>query len=332
MIYHDIYEKSPAFDLKPGIFYDGFRGFSIKVDKKDKDTLGNVLIYEQTNTVQDNTIVSESGKMTVSDDKKFLEFRLRNGNRYEEKGNYNSQKNEFIDLGFKEYNKLFDLSQLNLQKTSDSLFMNNIRMMTMRQLSVDMDSLKKVPDSAFKKNSRQLTTYIKYSKFKDSLPTKKEASVAKENIPVKKIASFDALIPDSLKPVVYSQALNDVLMTRNLLQMTSSDYKAQTNDYTQHLIEWHKKLSLSIACIVLFFIGAPIGSIIRKGGLGMPLVMALLFFMIFYLLNIFGEKFTKDHVLIPIVGMWLPVIILSPVGFFLTYKAMHDSQLFNKEY
>src|SRR6185312_9014181 len=126
------------------------------------------------------------------------------------------------------------------------------------------------------------------------------------------IASFDALIPDSLKPVVYSQALNDVLMTRNLLQMTSSDYKAQTNDYTQHLIEWHKKLSLSIACIVLFFIGAPIGSIIRKGGLGMPLVMALLFFMIFYLLNIFGEKFTKDHVLIPIVGMWLPVIILSP--------------------
>ena len=83
---------------------------------------------------------------------------------------------------------------------------------------------------------------------------------------------------------------------------------------------------------MLFFIGAPLGSIIRKGGLGMPLVMALLFFMIFYLLNIFGEKFTKDHVLIPIVGMWLPVIILSPVGFFLTYKAMHDSQLFNKEY
>jgi lipopolysaccharide export system permease protein len=75
-----------------------------------------------------------------------------------------------------------------------------------------------------------------------------------------------------------------------------------------------------------------LGSIIRKGGLGMPLVMALLFFMIFYLLNIFGEKFTKDHVLIPIIGMWLPVIVLSPVGFFLTYKAMHDSQLFNREY
>jgi lipopolysaccharide export system permease protein len=84
--------------------------------------------------------------------------------------------------------------------------------------------------------------------------------------------------------------------------------------------------------MVLFFIGAPLGSIIRKGGLGMPLVVALIFFMIFYLLNIFGEKFTKDHVLNPVVGMWLPVIVLAPVGFFLTYKAMHDSQLFNKEF
>lgn len=331
VIYHDIYEKSPAFDLKPGVFYDGFKGFSIKVDKKNKDSLSGVLIYEQTNTVQDNTIISESGKMTISTDKKFLEFRLTNGNRYEEKGNFNSQKNEFYELGFKEYNKLFDLSQLNLQKTSDSLFMNNIRMKTMRQLSVDLDSLKKVPDSAFKRNLKQLANYVKYSRFKDSLPTKKEFA-KNESIPIKNISSFDSMIPDTLKPAVYSQALNDALSTRNLLEMTSSEYKNESNDYTQHQIEWHKKLSLSIACLVLFFIGAPIGSIIRKGGLGLPLVMALVFFMVFYLLNIFGEKFTKDHVLIPIVGMWLPVIVLSPVGFFLTYKAMHDSQLFNKEY
>ncbi len=331
-IYHDIYEKSPAFDLKPGVFYDGFRGYSIKVDKKNKDTLGGVLIYEQTNTIQDNTIIAESGKMSMSDDKKFLEFRLENGNRYEEKGNYNTEKNEFTDLRFKEYNKLFDLSQLNLKKTSDSLFMNNIRMKTMRQLNVDLDSLKKVPDSLFRKNRKDLTVYIKYSQFKDSLQSKKQKTASKENIPAKKIASFDALIPDSLKTTVYSRTLNDVSNVRNLLQMASSEYKTQTTDYTQHQIEWHKKLSLSVACLVLFFIGAPLGSIIRKGGLGMPLVMALLFFMIFYLLNIFGEKFTKDHVLIPIVGMWLPVIVLSPVGFFLTYKAMHDSQLFNKEY
>ena len=334
VIYHDIYEKSPAFDLKDGVFYDGFRGFSILVDKKDKDrsTLHNVLIYEQSGGVQDNTIIAQKGKMTMSNDKKFLEFRLQNGNRYEEKGNYNAEKNEFINLKFAEYNKLFDLSQLNLQKTSDSLFMNNIRMKNMRQLNVDLDSLKKVPDSLFKKNRNQLAAYIKYSTFKDSIPTKKEAVVIKENMDLKKAKTFDAFIPDSLKTIVHDQAINDVSNARNYTEMASSDYKSQSDDYTQHQIEWHKKLSLSFACLVLFFIGAPLGSIIRKGGLGMPLVMALLFFMVFYLLNIFGEKFTKDHVLIPIVGMWLPVIVLSPIGFFLTYKAMHDSQLFNKEY
>lgn len=334
VIYHDIYEKSPAFDLKDGIFYNGFSGFSILVNKKDKDksTLHDVLIYEQSNGIQDNTIISESGKMTMSDDKKFLEFHLQNGNRYEEKGGFNPQKNEFINLGFKEYNKLFDLSQLNLKKTSDSLFMNNIRMKTMRQLNVDLDSLKKVPDSLFKQNRKGLTMYIKYSRFKDSTVVEPGMEKTVEKIVAKKITSFDALIPDSLQTSINNQTLSEIANTRNFLEIASSDYKSQRNDTTQHQIEWHKKLSLSIACLVLFFIGAPLGSIIRKGGLGMPLVVALLFFMIFYLLNIFGEKFTKDHVLVPIIGMWLPVIVLSPVGFFLTYKAMHDSQLFNKEY
>ena len=334
VIYHDIYEKSPAFDLKDGVFYNGFRGYSIKVEKKDKDsnTLHKVLIYEQTNGVQDNTTISESGKMSMSNDKKFLQFQLENGNRYQENGNFNYKNNEFIDLRFKEYNKLFDLSQLNLQQTSDSLFMNNIRMKTMRQLNADLDSLKRAPDSLYKRNKSELASYIKYSKFKDSTVSKKEISEVKNKLTVKKSNTFDSLIPDSLASSVFDQTLSQVSNARNLLQVIVADDKAQKDDITQHQIEWHKKLSVSIACLVLFFIGAPLGSIIRKGGLGLPLVMALLFFMVFYLLNIFGEKFTKDHVLVPIIGMWLPVIVLSPVGIFLTYKAMHDSQLFNKEY
>lgn len=334
VIYHDIYEKSPAFDLKDGVFYNGFRGFSIKVDKKEKDrsTLHKVLIYQQTNSVQDYTTISESGKMSMSKDKKFLQFQLENGNRYQENGDFNYKQNEFIDLGFKEYNMLFDLSQLNLQKTSDSLFMNNIRMKTMRQLNVDLDSLKHVPDSFYKRNHKELASYVRYSKFKDSTVSKKEDSLIEKKIPQKNALTFNALIPDTLKSEVFDETLNYVNNTRNLLEASVADYKAQKSDVTMHMIEWHKKLSMSIACLVLFFIGAPLGSIIRKGGLGLPLVMALLFFMIFYLLNIFGEKFTKDNVLVPIVGMWLPVIVLSPVGFFLTYKAMHDSRLFNKEY
>ncbi len=341
VIYNDIYRKSPAFDLKDGVFYNGFRGFSIKVGKKedDKSTLRSVLIYEQSYGVQDNSIISESGKMTVSNDKKFLEFRLQNGHRYEEKGDFNSAQNEFVVLGFKEYNKLFDLTQLNIQKTSDSLFMNNMRMKTLRQLDKDIDSLKKIPDSLVKRSKSDLKIYIKYASYKDSSLLKKKspaagklASVVDKKIENKKVKSFDELIPDSIQIMIRDQAMNAVSSVRNNLEITGGDYNNRLSEINSTKIEWHKKLSLSFACLVLFFIGAPLGSIIRKGGLGLPLVAALIFFMIFYLLNIFGEKFTKDYILDPVTGMWLPVIVLSPVGFFLTYKAMHDSQLFNKEY
>lgn len=334
VIYNDIYRKSPAFDLKDGVFYNGFRGFSIKVGKKEKDksTLHNVLIYEQSNGIQDNTIISENGKMTVSADKKFLEFRLQNGHRYSEKGDFNNPKNEFVQMGFKEYNKLFDLTQLNIQKTSDSLFMNNMRMKTLRLLDKDIDSLKKIPDSIIKRNRSDLKAYIYYTKYKDTARTKKQVEIADKKITNKKVKSFNELIPDSLKKIVRDQAAATVASIRSLVETNATVYDNEIDDIIQHKIEWHKKLSLSVACMVLFFIGAPLGSIIRKGGLGLPLVVALLFFMVFYLLNIFGEKFTKDHLLDPIIGMWLPVIVLTPVGFFLTYKATHDSQLFNKEF
>ena len=97
-------------------------------------------------------------------------------------------------------------------------------------------------------------------------------------------------------------------------------------------IEWHKKITLSIACLVLFLIGAPLGSIIRKGGIGSSLVFAVIFFMFFYFFNTTGEKYAREGVLSPITGVWLATILLTPVGIFLTYKAMHDSQLFNKEF
>jgi len=334
VIYNDIYRKSPAFDLKDGVFYSGFRGFSIKVGKKetDKITLHNVLIYEQSNGLQDNTIISESGKMNVSADKKFLEFRLRNGNRYSEKGDFNSIKNEYVKMSFKEYNKLFDLTQLNIQKSSDSLFMNNMRMKTLRLLDKDIDSLKKLPDSLVKRTRSDLKVYLPYIKYRDTLRTKKQMDLAAAKIKVAKPVTFDDVIPDSLRTYVYGQAINTVSNIHNILEVNAGLFDNEVDDVIQHRIEWHKKLSLSVACLVLFLIGAPLGSIIRKGGVGLPLVVALVFFMIFYLLNIFGEKFTKDHLVDPIVGMWLPVFVLTPIGFFLTYKAMHDSQLFNKEF
>jgi len=335
VIYNDIYRKSPAFDLKDGVFYNGFKGFSIKVGHKERDhsTLHHVLIYEQNNGIQDNTIIAENGKMNISADKKFLEFHLQDGHRYSEKGQLNIINNEFVQLGFKEYTKLFDMTQLNLQKTSDSLFMNNMRMKTLRQLDRDLDSLRKVPDTLIKRNRNDLRAYLQYMRFRDSTSTPAQLAAAQRKIIAgRKIRKFDDLIPDSLAASIRGQAASAISGMHSVLEINSGQIETNYDDITQHKIEWHKKLSLSIACIVLFFIGAPLGSIIRKGGLGLPLVVALVFFLVFYLLTIFGEKFTKDHVTDPVVGMWLCVIVLTPVGFFLTYKAMHDSQLFNKEF
>lgn len=325
VIYNDIYRKSPAFDLKDGVFYNGFRGFSIKVAKKEKDktTLKGILIYEQSFGPQDNTVTSEKGTMKMSPDKKFLEFKLQNGYRYEEKGDISGVNNEFIRLSFKEYNKLFDLSQLDIQFTPDSLYKNNFKMQTLRQLDVVLDSVNRTKDSIDKRSRKDLAYYLNYSKYKDSA---KNVSAGK-----KTVKKFDALVPDSLKVIVTQSAINNIGNTRNLLQVIHTDVENTAGNIRAILVEWHRKFSLSVACLVLLFIGAPLGSIIRRGGLGLPILVALIFFTIFHLLSTFGEKLVRQQALTPMTGMWLPIMVLFPIGVFLTWKATRDSQLFNKE-
>jgi lipopolysaccharide export system permease protein len=135
-----------------------------------------------------------------------------------------------------------------------------------------------------------------------------------------------------MKYRVKQSALNKVSELKNIVQQKKLDDETRERDLRYHKMEWHRKFSISLACLVLFFIGAPLGAIIRKGGLGMPLVVAIVFFLIFHLLNMFGDKFSKEGILEPAVGMWLAIISLTPVGIFLTYKAMNDSALFNKEF
>ncbi len=108
-------------------------------------------------------------------------------------------------------------------------------------------------------------------------------------------------------------------------------YENEVNNLRGFQIAWHEKITLALAVLVMFFIGAPLGSIIRKGGIGLPLVFAVIFFVIFFLLNNFGKKFVKEGVLGPIGGMWMATYVLTPIGIFLTYKAMNNSNLFNKE-
>lgn len=325
-LYSDIYVKKPAFDLKEGVFFTHIPNYAIKVGKKDKDgkTIHNVLIFEQSSSLQDNSIVAEKGVMKISDDEKFLEFNLENGYRYQERGNVMDTATEFIRLGFKNFKKLFDLSVLQKQNTPDSVFKNNFKMLSSRQLSKNVDSLNKAQLALSGLLTKQLTQQLRYSNLSDSI-WKKAASYDS-------LIKYESFIPDSMRLRVRQNAFNKATSVKTTLQVNSLDREARSKDIRYHKIEWHRKFALSLSCLVLFFIGAPLGSIIRKGGLGMPLVIAIIFFLLFHLLNMFGEKFVKEGIASPFLGMWLAILVLVPVGAFLTYKAMHDSQLFSKEF
>lgn len=326
-LYNDIYFKKPAFDLKEGVFFTHIPNYAIKAGKKDADgkTIHNVLIYEQTNFLQNNTIIAEKGVMKISEDKKFLEFNLTNGFRYQENGTHGDSTTEFIRLGFSSFKKLFDISSLQKQSTNDSIYRSNFKMLSSSQISSSLDSITKLNDSLYKRLNRSFYTYLPYSNINDSVW---------EKVKTPKLIhkSFDELIPDSAKFIVHNASVNVANNINSSIMGPGAEMSGLFYEIKHHKIEWHRKYSLSLACFVLFFIGAPLGSIIRKGGLGMPLVVAIIFFLQFHLLNMFGEKFVKEDIVSPFIGMWLAVIVLTPVGIFLTYKAMHDSQLFNKEF
>ena len=319
----NIVNSSPSFDLKEGAFYDKIHRFAIKIGKKESDSvIRDVIIYEESaNGLQDNFIVADAGVMRSSQNKRYLELTLKDGWRYEERGS--APNTEYIRLGFKEYTTQFDISSLGLQETvSDSANRGNFRMFSMRQLDVAIDSLRNVNREAGERVKRNVMGGYAFTKYMDS--SWKESSDT--------TSSFsNELIPDSIAGIV-NQRVNDKLISmKNSAELAELDLKAQRKLLRQHQIEWHRKLSLSLTCLVLFLIGAPLGSIIRKGGLGSPLVFAIGFFMLFYFTNNTGEKAAKEGTMDPVVGMWLSTMILVPIGLFLTYKAMKDSQIFSKE-
>ena len=328
MQYEIVYSK-PAFDIKPGVFYDKIDGYVIKLGKKEKDgqQIEDILIYERGNYLQDNTLIADSGVMRVSDDKRFLEFDLRNGTRYEEKGIRGTTNTELTRVSFGEYKKVFDLASFFKVKTSDSAFKDNYKMLSQRQLKIYSDSLQKRIGTIEDRIKREVGSNLLFAVRLDS-------SFYKVPNPKPMVAdtSIHDIIPDSAMFQSVDMALSKISNAKSTLDILEGDLNAKARDRRHYELAWHQKFSLAFACFVLFLIGAPLGSIIRKGGLGTPLVFAVIFFVIFHLLNSTGEKLVKSGVLHPIVGTWLPVIALTPVALFLIVKARKDSQLFNKEF
>lgn len=319
---YDIIVTKPALDIKEGVFYDKIPGFVIKIGKKEKDdsTIRNVIIYEKNYQLQDNIIVADHGVMRSSG--KFLEFILYNGTRYQERGERLSTNTEYIRMGFGEYKKIFDLSSFEMRNTDDTLFQSDAKMMSVRQIKEGIDSMNGLQHKYFDRFERDAKTYLPFF------------GVAIDSIqPVKTTAKrFDELIPFVKRADINSRVIQQLTAIKPLTELMINQRQDKQASITRFEIEWNRKYTLSVACIVLFMIGAPLGSIIRKGGLGTPLVFAIIFFVLFHLLNTFGEKFAKEQVTSAFVGMWLSTLVLIPIGVFLTVKAMRDSQLFNQEF
>lgn len=327
---YDVRESKPAFNIKEGAFYNGIDGYSMRVGKKGSDgkTIEKILIYDHTAFQGNNKVLyADSGKMEMSADKQYLILTLYNGSSYEEilSTKENRITHPLIRNTFKRHIIHFDMSGFKLTRTDEELFKNNYQMYNIKQLQAEIDTMKmkevKKKEEFYNQVSKNY--YARINSFKNDSAQKSSdtSTISQTNL----LSSFTP----AEQYTIIETASNIARSARAYSESIVGDLENNESLMIKHLIEWHKKFTLSFACLVLFFIGAPLGAIIRKGGLGMPVVVSVIFFILFHVISITGEKSAKEGVIPPYIGMWLASAILLPIGVFLTYKASTDSALFD---
>ncbi|MDE1191545.1 MAG: LptF/LptG family permease [Arachidicoccus sp.] len=320
----NVITTKPAVNFKPGVFYDKIPNYIIRIGYKDKSNknIGDVVIFEKNYGLQDDIISAKSGTMEMTPDKLSMQFTLQNGYMYNEEGRPSTSNTQLTRTHFETYKKVFDMSTFKFNEMGEEAYKGNPKMLSLRQLLPRMDSLKKGDTSYPKRIRIALNPNIKSIQYQDSIWAKNKLIYKTD---------LTHSLSDSVRNIVYQRAVTQLESAKNNIKYIEGDYKDFNDGVNLFLIEINRKFTLSAACFILFMIGAPLGSIIRKGGLGSPLVFSIIFFVLFYLLNTIGERLAKQNVVSVFTGMWLSSFVLLPIGLFLTYKAMRDSQLFNNE-
>ncbi len=322
---YDVRQQKPALLIKEGIFYNGIDGYSIRIGKKEKDgkTIQDVMIYDHSeNRGNTKLILAESGKMAMSDDERYLLLTLYKGSSFEELENKPGKNSKpLMRTEFDQEVVRFDLSSFKMTRTNEQLFKDNYQMLNLRQLSYSSDSIEK----GLKERRIELYNTILTSISMDigKIKVIRSTNFSKNN--------FLENLPFDRRGQIASNALYAARNMKSITDDNLMDKEIKSKSLAKHKIEWQRKFTLSFACLILFFIGAPLGAIIRKGGLGMPIVVSIIFFVIYHVISISGEKFAREGVIPPWKGMWLSSFILLPIGIFLTYKATTDSALFDIE-
>ncbi len=324
----DIRNKKLSFLIKEGIFNNSIPGYSIRVDKKSKDgILHNVMIYDHTNTSGiAKIIIAKEGEMSSND--QFLLLKLKDGIRYEEsqgRNTYSNPRQELTRMRFGETDQKFDISSFKMSRTNEQDFRGNTQMLNLKGLVKKRDSLSNELDSVNKFAATSISTYYKqYNFVKGYTKIKTKPRRVGKNI-------LD-LIPSSKRLAVIQTSID---LATSIKQTTSgriTDHNDKAKNIIRVKMEYQRKFTLAASCLLLFFIGAPLGAIIRKGGLGLPIVMAIVFFLLYHIIATVSEKSATTGSLNSFFGMWLSIFVLSPLGAFLTYKATVDSALFDINY
>ena len=336
----DVRRQKLAFNIKEGVFYRDLDNYVIYVERKGADgsSIYGVKIYDHTDRMGNTKIISaDSGRMTLSPNQRSIIFTLYDGYNYTDvtSGDNYKQTRPFERMSFKQEQLKFSLKDFDMTRSSEEMYKSSQQMMNIRQLNTALDSLERRYDSKQEAFSEGFSRrWSNYNSLNEPTPTTADRVQVRDTVPETIMTLQWPLLeqyPDSIAAIITDMAIASARNAKENAAFNKIDQKSQNENIMKHKRERHKKFTLSIACLIFFFIGAPLGSIIRKGGLGMPVVISVLFFVIYYVISTIGERMAVYGGLNMFAGVWLSSLVLLPIGLFLTFKATTDAALFDAD-
>lgn len=333
---YDIRKQKPTLNLKEGVYNYDFKGYAIKIGEKSDNgqDLKDVFIYDHSNMRRNEVIIitARKGKMYTTADEKYLVMELEDGHQYQElKDNSSDRSFPVMRSDFEKFEKIFDLSEFGLTRTSSDVFKQHESMLNVGQLSYMVDSLRSEmadaktehiaglilkPDSTDQTLDKRFSDDdIRYQN-RDSL----QISDFAENTP------FYLRFKDNFKDNIISRATGKLRYYDTRANSLNRKIQTNTEKISRYTYQKHTKFSLAVVCVIFLFIGAPMGAIVRKGGVGYPMLIAIIFFMLFIVITMYSKSMVDKAMMNPYLGSWLSCIILFPLGVFLTIKARNDSK------
>ena len=323
---YDVTRKKPAINIRPGEYYKDIEGYVIRIGSKSQDgrTLEDVIIYDHTKgNFETAVIVAQKGTMQSTIDNRYLIFSLEDGYSYSEStSGDNRDSRPLTSLHFKHQTISFDISSFAYNKSGEDLFKGSYQTLNVKELGIAIDSLEVNFDERKKAYRRDAEINMRtWHRYLEAGP--REHRLEDFNLQTR---------IDTLDAETRNKIINRARYIATTVRTDSRNYgetlESEREYMNRHEIERQRKYTLSIACLLLFLIGAPFGSIVRKGGLGLPLVASVGFFVLYYVVGMIAEKSVRESVM-GAEGMWVSSFVMLPIGIFLTLQATTDSALFD---